>query len=52
MQTRASNRVVLLGRAAPADKRTGDGPPANKPATGRRTVLIRDGRLVGGEPSR
>jgi hypothetical protein len=46
MQTKMGNRIVVIGRKAPANKKTGYREPNNSQATSQRIVVIRNGELV------
>jgi hypothetical protein len=46
-QIKISNRVVLIGRTAPASEKTGYREPINQRPTAQRIVVIRNGELVG-----
>ena len=51
-QTKISNRIVLIGRTAPANKKTGYLKPTAQRPTTHRIVVIRNGELVGSKPAR
>jgi hypothetical protein len=48
IQTKMRNRYVVVGRAAPASKKTGRGEPTPKRFVGQRIVIISNGKYVGG----
>lgn len=46
------NRVVVIGRTAPAKEKTSNLQPTKQRPTTHRTVVIRNGRLVRSRPDR
>ena len=50
--TKTGNRVVVIGRPAPAAEKVAYREPADQRATSQRIVLIKNGELVGRGPGR
>jgi hypothetical protein len=50
--TQIGNRVVVIGRPAPAAERGACREPANQRAMPQRIVVIKNGELVGSKPGR
>jgi hypothetical protein len=50
--TQSGNRVVVIGRPAPATEKRARREPTNQRATAQRIVVIKNGERVGSRPGR